>query len=185
MFVVKQSTSLDKLIGFEILSEHQCFLEMNQMIGRMIVKKSTSNAQAPSRSGAALVEMALVLPVFLMVIFGIIEFGRGMMVGQMVTNAAREGARLGVISGNSNADVETKVKDFILDATGIANVDVAVTITITPDPSNVDPVNVLANSNTGDFIKVKVAVSAEKATLLQPDFLTGKSIVGIATMRHE
>ncbi len=155
------------------------------MIGKSIKQKNSSSNVTSSRSGAALVEMALVLPVFLMTIFGIIEFGRGMMVGQMVTNAAREGARLGVISGSTNADVETKIKTFILESTGIANDDVNVTITITPDPNNTNPGNVLASSDTGDMIKVEVAVAAEKATLLQPDFLAGKSIVGRAAMRHE
>ncbi len=155
------------------------------MVNKSIQQHSKLNTTSEPRCGAALVEMALVLPVFLMVIFGIIEFGRGMMVGQMVTNAAREGARLGVISGNTNADVETKVKGFILDATGIANVDVNVTITITPDPTNTDPLNILANSDTGDMVQVTVAVAADKATLLQPDFLSGKSIVGRSAMRHE
>lgn len=155
------------------------------MVNNSIKQHSQLNTISEARRGAALVEMALVLPVFLMVIFGIIEFGRGMMVGQMVTNAAREGARLAVISGNTNTNVETQVKDFILEATGIANGDVSVTITITPDPSNADPSNVLANSNTGDMVKVVVAVAADKATLLQPDFLSGKSIVGRAAMRHE
>ena len=37
--------------------------------------------------GAAAVEMALVMPIFVSVVMGIIEFGRGMMVGQIVTNA--------------------------------------------------------------------------------------------------
>ena len=40
------------------------------------------------RRGAAVVEMAMVLPIFMMVVFGIVEFGRAMMVGQMVTRAS-------------------------------------------------------------------------------------------------
>ena len=39
--------------------------------------------------------MALVLPIFTMLVFGIIEFGRGFMIMQLVTNAAREGCRRG------------------------------------------------------------------------------------------
>ena len=47
------------------------------------------------RRGAALVEMALVLPIFFGVVLGIVEFGRAMMVSQMVTNAAREATSTG------------------------------------------------------------------------------------------
>jgi hypothetical protein len=46
-----------------------------------------------SRRGQALVEFALVLPLFLMVVFGIIVLGIGIFYQQQVTNAAREAAR--------------------------------------------------------------------------------------------
>src|SRR5437773_8227177 len=44
--------------------------------------------------GQAMVEMALVLPLFLFFIFGIIEIGRAWSVKQVMTNAAREGSRV-------------------------------------------------------------------------------------------
>jgi hypothetical protein len=51
-----------------------------------------------SRSeGQALVELALVLPLFLMVIIGIIAFGMGVFYQQQLTNAAREAARFAAI----------------------------------------------------------------------------------------
>lgn len=46
-----------------------------------------------TRRGAAAVEMALVLPLFLLVIFGIVEIGRAFMVEHLLANAARVGAR--------------------------------------------------------------------------------------------
>jgi Flp pilus assembly protein TadG len=48
-----------------------------------------------------LVEMALVLPVFMMVLLGIVEFGRAMMVSQLLANASREGARLAIVEGKA------------------------------------------------------------------------------------
>jgi hypothetical protein len=66
----------------------------------------TARTQRSGRRGASVVEMAIVLPVFMMVVMGIIEFGRGMMVGQLVTNAARYGARLAAIDGSSYSSVE-------------------------------------------------------------------------------
>ena len=51
----------------------------------------------PCDRGAAAVEFALVLPVLLLVLFGMIDFGRALNAQIMVTQAAREGARLGAL----------------------------------------------------------------------------------------
>jgi len=45
------------------------------------------------RKGSAMVEMALVLPLLILLLVGIVEFSRVLMVKQVITNAAREGAR--------------------------------------------------------------------------------------------
>ncbi len=46
-----------------------------------------------NRKGSAVLEMALILPILLTLLFGIIEFSRVLSVKQVITNAAREGAR--------------------------------------------------------------------------------------------
>jgi Flp pilus assembly protein TadG len=43
--------------------------------------------------GAVAVEFAILLPVFLLLVFGILDFGHGLYMKHMVTNASREGAR--------------------------------------------------------------------------------------------
>jgi Flp pilus assembly protein TadG len=50
-----------------------------------------------SESGAAAVEFALLLPVLMMILFGIIEFGFALYQQAILTNASREGARLGIV----------------------------------------------------------------------------------------
>ena len=50
-----------------------------------------------SESGASAVEFALLLPVLMMVLFGIIEFGLALYRQAILTNASREGARLGIV----------------------------------------------------------------------------------------
>jgi Flp pilus assembly protein TadG len=52
---------------------------------------------AQDTTGAAAVEFALVLPIILLLLFGIIEFGRAWNVRQTLTDAAREGARLAAV----------------------------------------------------------------------------------------
>jgi Flp pilus assembly protein TadG len=56
--------------------------------------------------GAAAVEMAIVLPMLLLVIGGIVDFGRAFFTQVVITNAAREGARAAVV--NANVQVRTQ-----------------------------------------------------------------------------
>lgn len=65
--------------------------------------------------GSVLVEFAIVLPLLLIILFGIIEFGLLMYNKQVLTNAAREGARYGVVVKANNyldSDVIGRVKDY-------------------------------------------------------------------------
>jgi Flp pilus assembly protein TadG len=61
--------------------------------------------------GQALVETALILPVLLMLVLGILEFGRAWNTKQVITDAAREGARLAVVYNPDvdQADVEAAI----------------------------------------------------------------------------
>jgi Flp pilus assembly protein TadG len=49
------------------------------------------------RKGAELVEFALILPILLMLVFGVIDFGLATFDKAVITNAAREGARVGIV----------------------------------------------------------------------------------------
>src|SRR5882757_936386 len=64
-----------------------------------------------NRRGAAAVEFAIVAPVFFLLVFGMVEYGRMIMVQQVITNAAREGARVGVLDGSALSDVTTAVNN--------------------------------------------------------------------------
>src|ERR1051326_2138165 len=59
----------------------------------------------PRRSGQAMIELAIVLPVLLFLMLGVIEMGRYMYIGILVGNAARAGAAYG--SKNLSACCET------------------------------------------------------------------------------
>ncbi|MFN2384205.1 MAG: TadE/TadG family type IV pilus assembly protein [Gemmatimonadota bacterium] len=61
--------------------------------------------------GQSLVEFALILPVLLGLIIGIYEFGRAWNVYQVLTNAAREGARLAVIPTSTESQVISTIED--------------------------------------------------------------------------
>lgn len=129
--------------------------------------------------------MAIVLPLFLLVVFSIVEFGRAMMVSQLVTNAARLGSRQAILEGATNSSVETAVRSFMQQSCNVKSGDVKITTTIIPDDENPDPGNLIADANQGDMITVNVSVPFDKVAYIPGTFLKGKSLVGIATMRRE
>jgi len=66
-----------------------------------------------SDHGQALVEAALVLPLLLLLSVGIFEFGRAYQTYQVLTNAAREGARLAILPDSTAADVQSRVAAYM------------------------------------------------------------------------
>jgi Flp pilus assembly protein TadG len=63
--------------------------------------------------GTALIETAMTLPLLLLVSVGIFEFGRAFQTWQILTNAAREGARLAVMPGSTDATVKARVQSYL------------------------------------------------------------------------
>ncbi|HEY8838486.1 MAG TPA: TadE family protein [Dehalococcoidia bacterium] len=60
-------------------------------------------------NGQAIIEFALLLPLFLLLLFGIIDFGRAYSASVTLTNAAREGARYGVIQPTNTSGIISRV----------------------------------------------------------------------------
>jgi Flp pilus assembly protein TadG len=63
--------------------------------------------------GNALIETALTLPLVLLVSVSIFEFGRAFQTWQVLTNAAREGARVAVLPGTTTGDVQSRVAAYL------------------------------------------------------------------------
>jgi Flp pilus assembly protein TadG len=63
--------------------------------------------------GAALLETAITIPLVLLVTVSIFEFGRAYQTWQVLTNAAREGARTAVIAGNTDTQVTDNVRAYM------------------------------------------------------------------------
>jgi Flp pilus assembly protein TadG len=78
----------------------------------MVIKPT----QKTSRPGAAAVEAALVLSLFLLLIFGIYEYGRLVMMKHLLDNAAREGSRYAVVhtQDKTTSDIQTWVMNRLV-----------------------------------------------------------------------
>jgi TadE-like protein len=87
---------------------------------------STRLRQHRSRRGTTVVETALVLPVFLLFVLGLIELGHAQMVKNVLRCACREAARMGSTEGHTTAEVTQRVKDVIGSVCDVAAVQVFV-----------------------------------------------------------
>jgi len=63
------------------------------------------------RTGTTIVELAVVLPIFLLLLFAIVEFGHAQMVNNMLNSACRNAARIGAVEGTSTAQVAARIND--------------------------------------------------------------------------
>jgi Flp pilus assembly protein TadG len=79
-------------------------------------------------SGAEFIEMALAFPMLLLVVLGIMDFGIMFQRYEVMTNAAREGARVAVLPDYSDDDAIQRAEDYLaasfLGGDGIASVSI-------------------------------------------------------------
>lgn len=84
----------------------------------MEMRRQSFNSQQPNsldRHGAVAVEMAVVLPVLLLLIFGIIESCNLIFLKQALTVAAYEGVRASIADGATDADINQKADQILND----------------------------------------------------------------------
>ncbi len=130
------------------------------------------------RRGAAAVEFAIIAPVFFLMILGMIEMGRAVMVQQIITNASREGARLAVLPGASVGGVESRVEE-ILTASTVSGATVQI---LDVDGNTTNP----EDAEYGDVINVRVSVPfSEVSWLPASKFLGGRTLTASTVMRTE
>ena len=123
------------------------------------------------RRGQSMVEFALVLPILLLVVFGATEFGRAWMTLNILTAAAREGARLAVVTAPDVAAVNARVTEVCT----AARVVPTVINCVGPDPADVEQrVTVTVQSN----------FTVLSARVLGP-FNGTFPLTAVAVMRHE
>jgi Flp pilus assembly protein TadG len=121
--------------------------------------------RARQEKGAALVETAFVLPIMLVVCVGILEFGRAYQSWQVVTNAAREGARVAILPEYPDDSVKARVKTYLknggLPAAIVDGANTKILITATTSPIDV------AGANTASAVRVVVEYPFEFMVLQQ------------------
>jgi Flp pilus assembly protein TadG len=123
------------------------------------------------RRGAAVAEFALIAPLFLSVIAGVIEFGRAVIVVQELTNASREGGRIASYDSTTQTAPITTAVNAYLSNVGISGA----TTVISPSPPSV--------AADGQPITVTVSIPfASVSWLPTPFFLGGKTLTASTVM---
>jgi len=82
------------------------------------MNRPPSRGRTARDRGSVAVEFALVVPVLLLIVFGIIDFGRALNAQIVLTGAAREGVRLAAL-GDTNAAVQAAVTAAAPDLSGV------------------------------------------------------------------
>jgi Flp pilus assembly protein TadG len=119
------------------------------------------------KGGQAIVEFALVLLVFLFMVLGVIDLGRGIFDYNALSDSAREGAREGVVSGNSVAQMCQKVLAMYL----VNDVNTSASCATSGDPA----VTNAGAANPNDFvIQVYRGISPSSTTPYDKVVLTYK-----------
>jgi len=108
------------------------------------------------RRGDSLVEFALIVSVLMTIIIGIIDFGRAVYAYSVVANAAREGARYGVMAPDDHAGITARIHDT---AVGLDPAQLSISVT-----------------NAETTIEVSVSYNFELVTPLMADVLGSGSL---------
>lgn len=138
-----------------------------------LTKHSTRRLINRNRSGAAVVEFAVVAPLMIMMTLGLMEISRIVMVKQLLVNASREGARLAILPQATSTDVRNQVLED-LQAVSVSGV----TVSISP--------TTLATENAGTPVTVSASVAAADVSWIpHPLYSFNTTLVGSTTMRKE
>ena len=136
-----------------------------------------------NQRGAALLETAITIPLVLLVSVSIFEFGRAYQTWQVLTNAAREGARVGIIASSTDANVTSAVSNYMKSG-GLPQATSATVSVVRNAP--------FGTSNTATVVTIsypfQFTVLNPVVRLVSPQSNTGQgttTMTATATMRNE
>jgi Flp pilus assembly protein TadG len=147
--------------------------------------------QARRRSGSSAVELAVMMPLLGMLLVGMLELGRGVMVKWALTDAARKGCRTAILPGQTDAQTRADATNILTDnfsATAVANA--TIVIRQASGPANDQPwtsanptwstsssgSDLVVSANRGDAISVKVSIKVADTGWIYGWFLPASDI---------
>ncbi|MGB7157933.1 MAG: TadE/TadG family type IV pilus assembly protein [Tepidisphaeraceae bacterium] len=136
------------------------------------------------RRGGAVLEAALVLPIILTLSFGMIEFGYFFFVKHTLQSAARDGARVGIVSSATNAKVNTAVGDAMT-AAGLQASGYQVEIKHAQTNANLNVATATAQTPVKVVVKCTWSSVAGGLSTVSPWISDGAQVSGATVMVKE
>lgn len=135
--------------------------------------------RSEDRKGASMVEFALILPLLVAILLGILEFGRAMQAVEVAVNAARQTARRAILpQSDSTSELTTRAQTAF---TNCALPTTGLTLTVKVNGTTAD----ISTASRGDEVTVEVSIPYSNVSMLTPQFLGGFNVTGSCTMRKE
>jgi Flp pilus assembly protein TadG len=135
-------------------------------------KQSLATSRRSSRSAVVTVEFAIVLPVLIALIVGIVESCNLIYVKQLLTISAYEGARAAIVKGMTQTDIEARANQVLSDRK-IKNT----TILISPNPPS--------SASYGSYITVRVQAAYGSNAMIPGWFFGGVTLTTSVKMMKE
>jgi len=138
-----------------------------------------------TRTGMAVIELIVILPLLLIMVFGVVEFGWFLQSHQILMNAARQGARAAVRIENSNPEVIAAVEQALRSTVDIGANDLSVGIARLNDDGSVQYV-VESLDHNEEGASVRVTATVPYSLMNPPSFfnLTPQTITAYAVMQR-
>jgi Flp pilus assembly protein TadG len=142
------------------------------------------------KTGASAVEFAIILPVLILFLFGIIEFSILFYDKAVITNASREGTRAGIVyqpDPVTEGEIQQVVLDYCADHLITFGETSILDIEITTLDESKNPTPIVSPLEAGDPLRVMVEYDYQ--FLVLPNFVTaltgGINLAAITVMRME
>jgi hypothetical protein len=161
----------------------------------MFGRKNRQQQRSPHRGGTTTVETAVVLPVFILLVFAIFEFGHAQLINNLLSSACRNAARIGAVEGSTTAQVESRVEQTLGLAVPLGSVQIFVKDASSFDgggstPNSGGALEVLPDVELADteprtLFVVRAKVAYNDVAIVPMPFLAGVVLDAQAFMRHE
>jgi Flp pilus assembly protein TadG len=128
---------------------------------------ASSRRKRPARPAVAAVEFAVILPLLMILILGMFELSRVLLVKETLSNAAQQACRTASRQATTNSDVAQEVTD-VMSAAGINSSSVTIQVN--------DAASDVATAKRFDKVSVRVSVPVSQVFWVSTIFVSGSTI---------
>lgn len=128
------------------------------------------------RPGTQAVEFAMVAPLFFIIIFGLLELGRGFMVMHLLSNSAREGCRYALEHAPTNSGIQDQVKNYLA-TQGVSGATTSILIN--------NQGGDISQSAKGDVVTINISIPVSKFSWIPGSTYLHGNLVGRYSLQKE